>query len=622
MGSEICSCLNDLAGGESEDLSQRGNDNNNIKIVSKKPKVVLQKQKSLDSADPDPLQSQKENNSISTNINSDYKNTIPNHQQKRKLQEQKKLKKNLQIKNNNNNNNNDNNINNINNEINDNNDINDNNNNIIKNNNIENNIDIDNNNKIENNDNIIDNNINSNININNEKENIKNNININKNIKKKEEEKKPEKKVEKKMEKEKEKEKEKKEEKEEKEIIDFDKVLNREEMVSENFNKFFNSQQGQDMILGMDDPNNKICITLHKYFVSLITRRKYKKNLKYFKQEKEELFQNCLNLIYNTNPNLKKLENTNLIKYIPDGYLKYYSDPKDIEKMKFDPKKESFDDCIIIHYEEEENDSSSIDKMVWIYKGQVNKQGNPHGFGEKFYKNGIKEKGYWKEGELYGWCMKIDTNKIIYIGPFYDNKGVTGLGEKFTWKKKVLYKGELIDGEKSGKGEEDSSEGKFVGSFYHDKKNGKGKMMYKISGDIYEGDYKNDLFDGQGHYIWKMTGQEYTGEYKNGLMHGKGLYEWSEGEFYRGNFVNGKKEGEGELHMGNGRSYIGPFVNGRPNGIGIFDNGINFKGEMEFIDGKMNVNYLKRKYSTSSISTINVNINDNVENKKEKESNG
>ena len=170
MGSDICSCLNDLAGGESEDLSQRGNDNNNIKIVSKKPKVVLQKQKSLDSADPDPLQSQKENNSISTNINSDYKNTIPN-QQKRKLQEQKKLKKNLQIKNNNNNNNdnNINNINNINNEINDNNDINDNNNNIIKNNNIENNIDIDNNNKIENNDNIINSNINSNININNEK---------------------------------------------------------------------------------------------------------------------------------------------------------------------------------------------------------------------------------------------------------------------------------------------------------------------------------------------------------------------------------------------------------------------------------------------------------------------
>ena len=46
--------------------------------------------------------------------------------------------------------------------------------------------------------------------------------------------------------------------------------------------------------------------------------------------------------------------------------------------------------------------------------------------------------------------------------------------------------------------------------------------------------------------------------------------------------------------MGNGRSYIGPFVNGRPNGIGIFDNGINFKGEVEFADGKMDINFMKR----------------------------
>ena len=278
--------------------------------------------------------------------------------------------------------------------------------------------------------------------------------------------------------------------------------------------------------------------------------------------------------------------------------------------MKFDPKKESFDNCIIIFYEED--NSSSLENMIWIFKGQVNKKGEPHGFGEKIYKNGKKETGYWKEGEMYGWGMRIDNNKNIFIGPFYGDKGITGLGEKFTWKKKVLYKGEFIDGEKSGKGEENSNEGNFVGNFYHDKKNGKGKMIYKISGDIYEGDYKNDLFDGKGHYIWKTTGQEYTGDYKNGLMHGKGLYEWSEGEFYRGDFVNGKKEGEGELHWGNGRTYIGPFVNGRPHGIGIYDNGINFQGEMEFIDGKMNINYMKQKYEKPNINTTTNNENNNV----------
>ena len=147
-------------------------------------------------------------------------------------------------------------------------------------------------------------------------------------------------------------------------------------------------------------------------------------------------------------------------------------------------------------------------------------------------------------------------------------------------------------------------------------------MIYKMSGDIYEGDYKDDLFNGNGNYIWKATGQEYKGEYKNGLMNGKGLFEWSEGEFYRGNFVNGKMEGDGELHMGNGRIFIGPFTNGRPNGIGIFDNGIDFKGEMEFIDGRMNIDYMKKKFTaSSSYATLNIeNIKeDNNDNKKEED---
>ena len=52
--------------------------------------------------------------------------------------------------------------------------------------------------------------------------------------------------------------------------------------------------------------------------------------------------------------------------------------------------------------------------------------------------------------------VKYDLD--IFIGPFYGDKGITGLGEKFTRKKKVLYRGEFIDGEKSDKGEENSNE--------------------------------------------------------------------------------------------------------------------------------------------------------------------
>ena len=563
MGTEICTCLNNLMDMDSEDLSREQNentDNNNTKKkVNKKPKVVLNRKDSLDSENP--FQSGREKDSISTNINSEYKNTLTNHNQQTQREQTNQKKQN--IKNNINNNNNNNNNNN-------------------RNNNSNNNITNSNNNLT--NKKTINNNSSNNTSNNNINRNSKNN-----NIKKEEKIKKP--------------------------SIDFDKILNRDQMVSENFNKFFNSQQGQEMILNMDDTKNKICVTLHKYFVSLITRRKYKKNLKYFQEEKKSLFQKCLDIIYNSNPNLQKLEKISPLKYTSDGYMKYYPEQKDQEKMKFDPQKESFDNCILINYEED--DSSSLDKMLWIYSGQVNKIGLPHGLGEKIFKNGIKQKGYWKSGEMCGWGMILDAYGTIFMGPFFDGKGVTGLGEKFSLRKKAYYKGEFMDGEKSGKGEEDSNEGYFVGNYYHDKKNGKGKMKYKLSGDEYEGDYKNDLFDGQGHYIWKMTGQQYTGDYKAGMMHGKGLFEYSEGEYYKGDFVNGKKEGEGELHMGNGRSYIGPFVNGRPNGIGIFDNGINFKGEVEFAEGKMDINFIKKKY----IDKDNKNIDNEKNNKENKDIN-
>ena len=523
MGSDLCTCLNDSTTPESEDLSRR----NNKEKKDNRPKIVLDKNNTIDSIDP--LSSQREKESKSTTLSSNYKkNSIVSLRNSNYKQNNNKEKKKII--------------------------------------NLKNNV---NNKKNNNNKNITHNKIN----------------NKDKNI-----------------------------------IAKKPSVKNTEKdgFVNENFKNFFHTSEGQEMTLNINEYPNKLCITLHKYLVSLITKREFKKNIKYYIEEGNQLYKNCIDDINETNPKLKKSELNSPIKYTPDGYLKYYSEEKDIEKMAFNNPKECFDNCTIINYSD--NSTHSMDNMLWVYKGQANKYGQPHGFGEKLFKNGIKQKGYWKNGEMYGWGEEIDNQGNIFIGPFYYNEGITGKGEKFIFKKKILYKGEFVKGEKSGMGEENSNEGKYVGNFYKDKKYGKGKMSYKISGDTYEGDYKDDLFDGNGHYIWKSTGQEYKGEYKNGLMHGKGLYEWSEGEFYRGNFVNGKKEGDGELHMGNGRVFIGPFTNGRPNGIGIFDNGINFKGEMEFIDGKMNINYMKRRYTISSLSSVNGNSNEkNIEDKNQED---
>ena len=62
----------------------------------------------------------------------------------------------------------------------------------------------------------------------------------------------------------------------------------------------------------------------------------------------------------------------------------------------------------------------------------------PHGYGEKIFKNGKKMIGCFKEGELFGWGLIMEKGEI-FIGPFYDGKGVTGKGEKFALRKRAVY---------------------------------------------------------------------------------------------------------------------------------------------------------------------------------------
>ena len=343
---------------------------------------------------------------------------------------------------------------------------------------------------------------------------------------------------------------------------------------------------------------------LEKYFIHLITKKKFMKNISQYKEEGNKLFNICIENIYKSNELLLKAESNCKIKYNKLGYKQFYLNiSKEEEKnmIIIPDKKKTIDESIIIKYNNElENDIKDIN---WIYKGQSDINSIPNGFGMKYKKNGIKEEGYWLEGELKGWGQIIDYKGNILMGVF-SKEIVNGKGMKYSYINNTLYKGDIINNKKEGKGEEITNETVYNGDFFNDKKNGKGKLINNISGDIYEGNFKDDLFDGEGHYIYKISGQEYTGEYKEGLMHGKGLYEWSQGEYYKGNFVNGKKEGFGEMQWADGRKYIGPFVNGRPQGVGIYDNGIDYKGEVEFFNGKLNRDYIKRNYEGIDTNSI------------------
>ena len=383
------------------------------------------------------------------------------------------------------------------------------------------------------------------------------------------------------------------------------------------FEEFFNSKKGKEMEKQINNnASYQICFKLHKYFVKLLKKKLYSKNIKKYKQKGDKLFENYERLIYEKNKILSKSEQSCKIKYKKDGYKQFYPNISLIEEenMIYIPNKSTIiDNTIIIIYINEEEKSRNKEDILgisWIYKGQADINNLPNGYGVKYTQNGNKKEGYWKDGQLTGWSQSIDSEGNILMGPFIYG-AITGKGIKYSFINNIFYKGDIVDNKKEGKGEELSNEGKFIGNFSNDKKNGEGKMIYSLSGDTYEGNYKDDLFNGEGHYIYKMSGQEYKGEYLNGLMHGKGLYEWSEGEYYKGYFVKGKKEGEGEMHWADGRSFIGPFVNGRPEGIGIFDNGINYKGEMEFIDGKLNRNYLIKKCEGSEYNSLQNSIDKN-----------
>ena len=339
----------------------------------------------------------------------------------------------------------------------------------------------------------------------------------------------------------------------------------------------------------------------------IIIKRKFLKNIKTYKEQGNKLFKSCMDNINKSHELLIKAESFCKIKYNKTSYKLFYENISKEEENNMHyipPEITTIDDSIIINYNtENENNINDIKNIIWIYKGQININSIPNGFGLKYNANGIKEEGYFKEGELKGWGQIIDYKGNIIMGLF-DKGKVSGKGMKYSYLNNTLYKGDLINNNKEGKGEEINNENTYIGNFLNDKKNGKGKLINNISGDIYDGNFKDDLFDGEGHYIYKISGQEYRGEYKNGLMHGKGIYEWSQGEYYKGNFINGKKEGYGEMHWADGRSYIGPFINGRPQGVGIYDNGINYKGELEFINGKINRDYLSRNYEGLDTNSI------------------
>lgn len=113
------------------------------------------------------------------------------------------------------------------------------------------------------------------------------------------------------------------------------------------------------------------------------------------------------------------------------------------------------------------------------------------------------------------------------------------------------YEGEWFIDEKYGKGTEYYNNGKYVGEFRHNKREGKG-VYYWNDGDRYDGEWSNGVRNGKGVYYWN-NGDRYDGEWSNNEMNGKGVYYYSNGDRYEGKWEKDKSV-EGKYYEKDERS--------------------------------------------------------------------
>ena len=295
-----------------------------------------------------------------------------------------------------------------------------------------------------------------------------------------------------------------------------------------------------------------------------------------------------------------KSEQLFIIPYSEDNWKKYYKEdimnllPKGTNTINSKNSNNSKNKkeiivstkCLLSKYQNKDCLYKGTLNINNITKNKVNKIyniNNLNGKGVLYLKNGKKYEGNFINGHLNGWCRFINSNGICYEGLFIDGI-LNGKGEIIKIdenRRKNIFRGDIKNFKKEGKGEEKTSDYTYEGEFLNDIKHGKGKINYNNTGDYYEGIFTKGEITGNGFYSWKNK-HMYNGDFVAGKMHGKGLYVWPDGNEYEGEYVNNVKEGYGVFKWRDGRIYKGKFKNGRPHGKGILTiNGISFDAIFE-----------------------------------------
>lgn len=329
-------------------------------------------------------------------------------------------------------------------------------------------------------------------------------------------------------------------------------------------NAFFNQKSHTNLKNTYEKEKNKMyliynhskVVKIQKEFRGFYFRKKIYPKLK---EQLNQEFEKLIKSLYNQylTPQLKKQESSIGIKHTENSYKSLYSAGYSIGVgSTFTGGVRLFTKLLILEF----------NNMPSFYVGEVNIDNQLHGKGILTQQDGTKYNGTFERNIFTGVGRIIDKEGTLLEGYFLNGK-LDGRGTK-----KMLngffYIGDFAFGVREGKGKEETKDHIYEGQFSNDKKNGKGKLIYKILNDSYEGDFTDNLITGTGLYKW-TNGESYYGSFVNGKMHGKGLYKWPDGGQYEGEYVNNIKEGKGIFKWANGKIFEGEFKNGRPSGPGF-----------------------------------------------------
>jgi hypothetical protein len=205
-----------------------------------------------------------------------------------------------------------------------------------------------------------------------------------------------------------------------------------------------------------------------------------------------------------------------------------------------------------------------------------------NGYGICKYRDDVEYHGEWKHNKKNGFGILVYHGVKLYEGQ-WENDTMNGIG----WKRECRkYPSECGDSYCSGEFQNNERHGKmlclfpdmnYTGYFAHDKKHGKGTLMWNARSS-YEGEIVGDGNHGLG--IEKSVFENtYEGEWSCDKRHGHGKLTFSNGNIYVGSFHEDAITGEG-IYTSSTFEYSGHYIDGKKEGVGIgvWKNGTVYSG--------------------------------------------